>query len=180
MTRGTIAVFGTVTMIVFGLGIGRHVALAQGRGGGRGGAAGAPQGDPAKINVTPYMYDTKLLLSISVPPDNVYRGRTIWLERCALCHDGVGQPSYHTMGPWIGAETVQTVGETPMRAIVNAGTQRMPGYRYTLKPGQMDDLFAFLKTVGPDQKPTAAQLAAGGGGGGAAGGGRGNVGNNGE
>ena len=155
MTKVTSAVFSIGAVTILALAIGRPVASAQGRGG----RGGAPQGDPTKFTVTTEVYDTKLLLSAPVPPDNVYRGRTLWLERCALCHDGVGQPSYRTMGPWIGAETVQTVGETAMRAIINAGTQRMPGYRYTLKPQQMDDLFAFLKTVGPDQKPTAAQLA---------------------
>src|SRR5579863_7012778 len=99
MTKVTSVVLGIVAAVVLATEAGHFLASAQGRGGGRGGA-GQPQGDPTKITVTPYMYDTKLLLSIPVPPDNVYRGRTIWLERCALCHDGVGQPNYHTMGPW--------------------------------------------------------------------------------
>ena len=158
MTKVTTIVIGIVATVVLAAEAGHFLASAQGRGGGgRGG--GAADATPYTINVTPYMYDTKALLAIPVPPDNVYRGRTIWLERCALCHDGVGQPSYNTMGPWLGAETVQQVGEPAMRSIINTGTRRMPGYRYTLNDRQMDDLSAFLKTVTSDQKPTAAQLA---------------------
>ena len=157
MTKSTSAVFGMAAIIALALGMGSYAAFAQGRGGGRGGAA--PPGDPAKITVTATVHNMKKLQSEAIPPDDVYRGRTLWVQRCAFCHDGVGQPTYKTMGLWLGAETVQKVGETAMRAIINAGTLRMPGFRYTLKPQQMDDLFAFLKTITSDQKPTAAQLA---------------------
>jgi mono/diheme cytochrome c family protein len=154
MTKVT-TILGIIAAVVLAAEVGHFIASAQGRGG----RGGAPQGDPTKITVTVTVHDMKKLQSEPVPPDNVYRGRALWVQRCAFCHDGVGQPTYKTMGPWLGADTVQTVGETAMRAIINAGTQRMPGYRYTLKPQQLDDLFAFLKTVGPDAKPTAAQLA---------------------
>lgn len=133
---------------------GRFFAAAQGRGG-----ATPQQGDPAKVTVSSRVYDKKQLLTAPVLPDDAYRGRALWLQRCAYCHDGVGQPTYKTMGPWLGAETIQSRGETALRAIIGAGTPRMPGFRYTLKPQQMDDLFAFLKTVSSDQKPTPAQLA---------------------
>src|SRR5690242_1926380 len=123
MSRKITVVLSLVATIVLALAIGRHTASAQGRGGR--GAAAAPQGDPAKISVSVQPYDMKRLQSEPVPPDNVYRGRALWVQRCAFCHDGVGQPTYKTMGPWLGAETVQTVGETAMRAIINAGTQRM-------------------------------------------------------
>jgi mono/diheme cytochrome c family protein len=158
MTKVTSVVLGVVATIVLAAEAGHFLASAQGRGGGRGAPAGAPA-DPTKIAVEVKVHDMKRLQSEPIPPDNVYRGRALWLERCAFCHDGVGQPTYKTMGPWLGAETVQTVGETSLRAIINAGTPRMPGYRYTLKPEQLDDLFAFLKTVGPETKPTPAQLA---------------------
>jgi hypothetical protein len=63
------------------------------------------------------------------------------------------------MGSWLGAETVQVLGEVAFRAIVDLGTERMPGFRYTLKPQQYDDLMAFMKTVSSDTKPTPDQLA---------------------
>jgi hypothetical protein len=35
----------------------------------------------------------------------------------------------------------------------------MPAFRYSLTSTQINQLVDFLKTVGPDQKPTPAQLA---------------------
>ena len=124
--------------------------------GGRGG--GAPAGDPTKVTVIKRPYDRAPLIKPSTLTDAEYQGRTIWLQRCAYCHDGVGNISYNTMGPWLGAETVQTLTEVAFRAIVAAGTERMPGFSYTLKPKQVDDLMAFIKTIPASTKPTADQL----------------------
>ena len=121
-------------------------------------AAAASQESP-QVTIIKRTYDEAALLHPPALSASAYRGRTVWLQRCAYCHDGVGQPSYQTMGPWIGAETVQTLGEPALRAIVAAGTERMPGFQYALTPAQLDDLLAFLKTIPADQKPTAAQLA---------------------
>ena len=136
--KATLAFVGIVAMVV--------LASAQDPGAG-------------KLTVTSRDYDKKLLVGAPVLPEDVQRGRALWLQRCAYCHDGVGQPTYKTMGPWLGAETVQARGEVALRAFIGAGTQRMPGFRYTLKPQQIDDVIAFLKAVPSSQKPTAGQLA---------------------
>ena len=104
-------------------------------------------------------YDRKQLLRSQAASENVRHGRALWLQRCAFCHDGVGQPTYRTMGPWLGAETVRVLGADALRAIIGAGTAQMPGFRYTLQPRQVAQLIEFLKPVPDDQKPTAAQLA---------------------
>jgi len=104
-------------------------------------------------------YEMQQLLTRPSLSEAAQKGRAIWLQRCAYCHDGVGQPTYRTMGPWLGAETVQALGPDALRAIIGAGTMRMPGFRYGLLAQQVDQLIEFLKTVGPEQKPTAAQLA---------------------
>jgi hypothetical protein len=44
-----------------------------------------------------------------------------------------------------------------VRAILAAGTARMPEFRYDLDAQQVDDLLTFLKTV--TWKPTPAELA---------------------
>lgn len=112
---------------------------------------------PVKPVVTKKDYDIpKLLQQLRVPGD-VFRGRVLWVQRCALCHDGVGQPSYQTVGPWLDADTVRSLGEPAMRAIIAAGGAQMPGFRYDLNVRQVNDLLAFLKTV--TWKPTAAELA---------------------
>jgi mono/diheme cytochrome c family protein len=136
--KATLAFVGIVAMVV--------LASAQDPGAG-------------KLTVTSRDYDKKLLVGAPVLPEDVQRGRALWLQRCAYCHDGVGQPTYKTMGPWLGAETVQARGEAALRAFIGTGTQRMPGFRYTLKPQQIDDVIAFLKTVPSSQKPTPGQLA---------------------
>ncbi len=128
-------------------------AMAQQRG------AGAPQGDPNKITVVKRPYDKKQMLGAPVLAEDAFRGRTIWLQRCAYCHDGVGQPSYNTLGPWMGAETVAVLGDVAFRAIVAAGTERMPGFSYALTQQQVGDVIAFLKTVPSSKKPTPNQLA---------------------
>lgn len=112
---------------------------------------------PVKPVVARSNYDVPQLLEQLQVPRDVFRGRVLWVQRCALCHDGVGQPSYQTMGPWIDADTVKSLGEPAMRAIIAAGGAQMPSFRYDLSSRQVGDLLAFLKTV--TWKPTAAELA---------------------
>ena len=121
-------------------------------------AAAAEPAGTVPITVSTRVYDSRTLLAGPELSTAARRGRALWLQRCAYCHDGVGQPTYRTMGSWLGAETVQTLGPEALRAIVASGTERMPGFRYTLQPAQVDMLIEFLKTVGPETKPTPAQL----------------------
>jgi mono/diheme cytochrome c family protein len=120
-----------------------------------------PAAEPAAGPTTPLMikhdYDIRQLIGLTKVPPDVYRGRVLWLQECALCHDGVGQPSYHTIGPWLDAETIKTLGEAAVRAIIADGTERMPEFRYNLQPQQVNDLIAFLNSV--TYKPSADQLA---------------------
>jgi mono/diheme cytochrome c family protein len=128
---------------------------------GMGGLPAAAAQQPVKPVVTKSAYDIPELVRKSQVPQGVFRGRVLWVQRCALCHDGVGQPSYHTMGPWLDAATVKSLGEPAVRAIIAAGTAGMPEFRYELDTQQVSDLLAFLKTV--TWKPTAAELAVKGG-----------------
>lgn len=152
MSRARSVACGIIAAVAFVSG-GHFVASAQQRN-----VAAAAQ-DPSKITVTKRPYDKQQLLNAPVVSEEVYRGRTIWLQRCAYCHDGVGQPSYNTMGPWIDGERVQLLTEVAIRAIVAAGTERMPGFSYALTPQQVGEVIAFLKTVPSGKKPTPAQLA---------------------
>ena len=150
MARTNPSVYGLIIMLA--LMSGPSAALAQ--------PGGALPSDPARITVTKRAYDIKQITDAAAAvPEDVHRGRTLWLQRCAYCHDGVGQPSYRTMGPWIDAETMRQMGDARFRAVVAAGSERMPGFRYAFQPQQLNDLVTFLKTVSPDQKPTAQQLA---------------------
>jgi len=139
------AVLGIVASLALGLAMMRLVASAQ-------------DGNSAALSVSSRVYDKKQLLTPTGFSDDVQRGRTLWVQRCAFCHDGVGQPTYKTMGRWLDAGIVQSLGEEKVRTAIAAGNTRMPGFRYALQPQQMDDLIAFLKTVTPDQKPTPEQM----------------------
>ncbi len=89
----------------------------------------------------------------SLSADEV-RGRQLFVQRCAICHDPLGQPSYpNTPGPWVDAATVRSLGEDTVSAQIMMGSARMPGWQYTLQPEQVSQVIAYLKTVTPDQRP---------------------------
>lgn len=115
-------------------------------------------GKPAQIKVVTRNFDNSKLTAPTGLSEEAYTGRVIWLQKCAFCHDGVGQPTYKTMGPWLGAEVVKSFGEDSVRAFINNGDPRMPAFKYALDSKQVDDVIAFLKTIPSDQKPTANQL----------------------
>ena len=99
-------------------------------------------------------YDMREVASApSLSADEV-RGRQLFVQRCALCHDPLGQPSYpNTPGPWVDAETVTSLGEESVRDQIMLGSARMPGWQFTLEPAQVNQVIAYLKTVTPDQRP---------------------------
>jgi mono/diheme cytochrome c family protein len=153
----------TLSTMLLALAVLRVAVSAQaGQTGARGGAAsaGPAAGDQktAPVKVTKRVYDKNVLLSMPALSENEQIGRAIFQQRCAYCHDGVGQPTYKTMGDWIGGETVQAVGVDAMKAFINTGTVRMPGFQYALDSKQMDALIAFIKTIPSSEKPTQSQL----------------------
>jgi len=82
-------------------------------------------------------------------------GKRLWVQRCAICHDPLGQPAYpRSLGPWIDQKTVEARGDERVRTYINTGSNRMPAWRYTLEANQIDMIIAYLKTVPPSQKPT--------------------------
>jgi len=54
---------------------------------------------------------------------------------------------------------VKTLTDDAIKAIVQYGTARMPGFQYGLSASQVDDLLNFLRTVPASDQPTPAQLA---------------------
>lgn len=116
-------------------------------------------GKAVPVKVITKEYDHKKLISPPALSGAERSGRVIWLQKCAYCHDGVGQPTYKTMGPWLGAETVKSVGEDQVKAFIANGGGRMPAFRYALDKDQIDNVLAFLKTVPSSDKPTPDQLA---------------------
>ena len=73
-------------------------------------------------------------------------GRTLFMQRCELCHLAV-PPRTATLGPLLNGELVAKRGEAEVRMAIMNGSARMPGFKYGLEPADIDEIIAFLKTV---------------------------------
>lgn len=113
----------------------------------------------APVQVLKREYDLRRLTHEAAVPPPVFRGRVLWVQKCAFCHDGLGQPTYKTMGPWLDGDLVRTLSDKVIRVVVKNGSANMPAFKYGLSEAQLDDILAFLKTVPASDKPTPAQLA---------------------
>ena len=70
------------------------------------------------------------------------------MQRCALCHDPLGQPSYpDSVAPVLSRATVSRMGEDTVRDVIMVGSARMPGWQYTLSQEQIGEVIAYLNTV---------------------------------
>jgi mono/diheme cytochrome c family protein len=118
-------------------------------------AATASSQEPAP-QPTPKMVVTNYDMAKAAAPPALssveLTGKKLFVQRCALCHDLLGQPATTTVGPWLDVETVKRGEEAVRQKIVN-GSRRMPAWKYTLAPEQIDSVIAYLKTVTPDQRP---------------------------
>ena len=85
--------------------------------------------------------------------DQEKRGEHWFLQRCALCHLAKYRKSASEsdLPPiWWSLEGLfkdaQADKEEAVRTFILKGTQKMPGFQYTLKPNEIDDLVVYLKT----------------------------------
>ncbi len=120
-------------------------------------AALAAQAPSSSVAIVQRDYDTAQLTSAPALDHSAVRGRATWLQRCAFCHDGLGTPTYQTMGPWIDRDTLARLGEVRVRDKIAAGSARMPGFRHGLSNERVGEILAFLRTVSPEHAPTADQ-----------------------
>ena len=79
-------------------------------------------------------------------------GRQVFAQSCGICHL---QPSLgvKTFGPVLNKATAAGNDEV-MRAFIVNGTDRMPAFKYYLKPAEIDAIIAYVKTV-PAPAPSA-------------------------
>ena len=77
--------------------------------------------------------------------DTQLRGRQIFAQSCGICHL---QPSLgvKTYGPTLN-KSAAAGNDDAMRAFIVNGTDRMPAFRYYLKPAEIDAIIAYLRTV---------------------------------
>jgi len=72
-------------------------------------------------------------------------GRQVFAQSCGICHL---QPSLgvKTYGPMLNKAATAGNDEV-MRAFIVNGTDRMPAFRYYLKPAEIDAIIAYVRTV---------------------------------
>lgn len=87
-------------------------------------------------------------------------GQKLFLQRCALCHAGYA-PKYHTYGPTLYKDVVADRGDAAVRAKIMDGSILMPGWKYSLKPADVDNLIAYLKTIKKEDIPVSVTSDAG-------------------
>ena len=82
------------------------------------------------------------------------RGAGLFFQRCSLCHlpktnsKACCAPS---LGPNLAADfkNITPAKEKALREIImNGGPTLMPGWKYALEPKEIDDIVAYLKTLG--------------------------------
>ncbi|HEX9276004.1 MAG TPA: cytochrome c [Burkholderiales bacterium] len=72
-------------------------------------------------------------------------GRQVFAQSCGICHL---QPSMgvKTYGPPLNKASAGGNDEV-MRAFIVNGSDRMPAFKYYLKPSEIDAIIAYLRTV---------------------------------
>ena len=117
------------------------------------GTSGPPpgQGSHTVPTVVRKEYDMRQLAAPPSLSETEIRGRRLFVQRCGLCHDPVGQG--RIQGPWLDRDTFGADRHANARRMIEQGSERMPGFRYALQPAQIDHIVSYLRTVPPDQNP---------------------------
>ena len=96
-------------------------------------------------------YDMPEVVTPPALSEDELAGWKLFVQRCAICHDPLGQPSYpESFAPLLSRETVRDRGEDRVRDVIMVGSVRMPGWQYTLTPEQIGAVIAYLNTVAPE------------------------------
>jgi len=79
------------------------------------------------------------------------RGEAWFYQRCSLCHMGrtVKDDVYQPMGPLLTGvfKGASPDREKAVRAQIQRGSPRMPGFEYTFTPVELEELIAYMKTL---------------------------------
>ena len=73
-------------------------------------------------------------------------GRNLFAQHCVVCHVKTLITAVRTYGPSLSKETLGGLDEV-MIAFIGTGTSNMPGFRYSLEPGEIASIVAYLKTL---------------------------------
>jgi mono/diheme cytochrome c family protein len=80
-------------------------------------------------------------------------GRNLFTQHCVVCHVKTLITAVRTYGPALSKQSLGGQDDV-MRELIGNGTPNMPGFKYSLEPGEIGAIIAYLKTL-PPQPPAA-------------------------
>ncbi len=106
----------------------------------------APQSQQPPPTAIPGFYD-----DLDKNAVGARRGEAMFYQRCSLCHLPRIRKGGTTPGPAPSLTGLLKGADRELEARVREyilkGSEKMPGWQYSLKPAQLDDVIAYLKTL---------------------------------
>lgn len=87
------------------------------------------------------------------------RGRMIVTQNCNICHLPQSYGSQQTYGPLLSKASANG-DDSLMKTVIENGLVKMPGWKYSLTPQQINDVIAYIKILPVQAPPPPAQKAA--------------------
>lgn len=89
---------------------------------------------------------------VSVPAEAHDGGAALYKTKCAACHgaDGKGDTAVGKADKIrdLSSADVQQQSDADLTAVITAGKGKMPAYGKSLKPDQVKDLVAYIRSLG--------------------------------
>jgi mono/diheme cytochrome c family protein len=73
-------------------------------------------------------------------------GRNLFTQHCAVCHVKTLITAVRTYGPPLSQQSLGGLDEV-LLAFISTGTSSMPGFKYSLEPGEIRSIIGYLKTL---------------------------------
>ncbi len=91
------------------------------------------------------------LALFALPARSQTGGAALYSKKCAVCHgaDGAGATAVGKADKIrdLGSAEVQQQSDADLTAVINTGKDKMPAYGKSLKPDQVKDLVAYIRTL---------------------------------
>jgi mono/diheme cytochrome c family protein len=73
-------------------------------------------------------------------------GRNLFTQHCVVCHVKTLITAVRTYGPSLSKQSLGGLDDV-LREFIGNGTSNMPGFKYSLEPGEIGAVVAYLKTL---------------------------------
>ena len=79
-------------------------------------------------------------------------GQRVFQQRCGICH-APARAGFQMYGPFLYKDLVNG-SEDPIKEIIRSGSNKMPGFKFSLQASEIDAIVEYLKTVPKPPKST--------------------------